>query len=1377
MKKNLNTHYLFFYLLTFIFACQNETLNPPKVTLNKISNTLNKQTKESTEDRREGPHNFLELHHKIRTRTGDAAPRYTTNYKQKAFQKALKANKTRGIQRNNLDWIERGPGNIGGRTRAILVDKRDATNNTWLAGSAGGGIWKTEDGNQSYRLVSEELPNMSTSTLASSPANPEIVYAGTGEGFDEQGIKGDGIYKSSDGGENWTLLEATANNPAFENVLRLVVNPADPNELLAATRADFRMQPDTTFSTETGFIMKSTDGGQTWYNVYSVKDNPAGATSPAVQQIIADPNDFSTLYAAVRGVAILKSIDKGETWTMVYDASIEELGRIEIAVSPVNTQVVFFAAENAESLATLYRSEDAGTTWELININENPDWFATQGWYDNTIAAHPYDENTVFVAGAGPMLSVTVSDETAPTAAELGEVQNNTDFLKLFNPLGGEGVITTEEFMTTAFGVQLAESPTDLINVEVRFGEGKKQKAHRHAFSEDFTNSYLDYVEVPFEVWDIDNNRQLMVSFLDFDENNIWNLVEIGMEDLNNLPELLSIHALDYDTLPSPELNGFVNQSYYTIFGGQDFGSEVDGNNLPEGNLLIQTNIANGLIATFLPITDGYGQFSASFENSSTKGVHVDHHNILLIPTDAATQNFYVINANDGGVAFSKDAGATFLQTGDTFKEEVNQNTGDTTIYETSIGYNTSQFYGADKMNGADRYIGGTQDNGSWVSPIDAAENSIWVVAPSGDGFEAAWHYTNPNLILESSQFNNIYRSDDGGATWNQLSLPGTGPFLTRVEASKQDPDLVFAISSEGVLRSADFGLSWTSATMPEEWVYNGFNNSVKVSLAAPNIVWSAGSVNEFERIAVSTDGGFTFNATNGYNQAVLGAVTGLGTHPLDKNTAFALFSIADAPKILKTTDLGVNWTDISGFGGNQAESDTGFPDVATYSILVMPFDTNQIWVGTEIGLFESLDGGASWNFADNGLPPVAIWEMKIVNDEVVLATHGRGLWSVSLPELAGYEPIEAVLSPLVTVSSNGFNNKITGLANLRGAYDSTILKISVPISAEEIYVEQLKISGNDAAMISPFDLLILQETDTFLQANIEVISYMGTETLKGVTSTLIYDVEEEPVIEYTNDFNEGQTDFVRLGFNVFQADGFEDAALHSPHPYPDNNGEIIALLKKPIEVTSSNPIFSYNEVVLVEPGDSPDFGTPEFYDYVTVEGTLDNGENWYPLDGYDSNRNADWLAAFQAQATGSTELIRKHSIDLSEFLEEGTVIYLRFRLFSDSNGNGWGWMIDDIAMESATTSVEELPVEIALKNYPNPFSHSAILEYNLPEKSEVSAALFSLDGKKIEELIHTTQNAGVHTYQVNTSRLESGVYICRFVVNGTEKTLKWIKQ
>lgn len=1139
--------------------------------------------------RQEGPALFAEYHQLIRTREGEERPAYAPGYRLKAYRKAL-LKRPKTLNTEPLPWRERGPANVGGRTRGLWVDPTDEQHLTWYAGSVGGGVWKTEDGGATWRHLTNDLTSLSTSAIAGSPANPEVLYVGTGEGFNTADISGNGIWKSTDRGENWFPLENTVDDPRFVHIMRMVVNPGDENEIVVATRVSRRVS--TGEGDPRSYILKSTDGGKTW--------RQRMASTFVAQQLVAQPNNFDTLYAAMNSLGVARSVDAGESWDTVFNITGLSLNRIELAVSPTDPKVIYLAAYSNQQTSKLYRSQDYGEEWYEVqgidNQNRFGNWMGGQGWYNNTLAVHPFDPNTVLVGGQSAILRITVTD------------------------------------------------------------------------------------------------------------------------------------------------------------------LEPDANNLLRG--------------TMFPIADAYGQYANRFEVSS-KGVHVDHHNLVLIPIDRATGRFYIVNANDGGIAFSPDSGETFFQTGDLFDEAG--------LYETNKGYNTAQFYGVDKMNGADRYVGGTQDNGSWVSVVDPDENSSWRWAPSGDGFEAAWHYSDPQKVLVSAQFNSIYRSDDGGATWRNVNPPGDGPFITRISNSKIDPEVVFGVSRQGVVRSLGFGDGWEVIDMPPGWRFSGAAQ-VRVSLASPLAVWSGSGMTADSRPAVSIDGGRRFQVTNFYDQATLGSISGLATHPANERTAYALFSMADGPKILRTTDLGENWEDISGFIANRAESTNGFPDVATYSLLVMPFDTNRIWAGTEIGLFESLDDGLSWQYADNGLPPVSIWDMKIVNDEVVLATHGRGVWSVALPELAGYEPPEAdTYLPLLALDGAGLGGRIRGNYTLRSVYDSVFLEVGLPGGEALGETRRFPLEQGSEPVQGAFDL-VLEELpeDTLVRAKVTVIAYQNGVKLINSKETLVFAVEEEVLAEYRTDFDDGRRDFARLGFNIYREPGFDNQALHSPHPYLGFYQTYLAVLQYPILVSESNPLITYDEIAMIEPGEPGTvFGDFEFWDYVVVEGTRDRGRTWEVIEGYDSRWSQNWVDNY-VEDGGPVDpaLFEAHAVDLTSVFNPGDTVFLRFLLQSDPYAEGWGWVIDNLNVQVRPTSNEELEVKPVpvISAFPNPTSSHIHLKYQLTKKETVRIDLYTYSGQQLSTLEEGIKPVGEYQLEFDAGGLEPGLYLFRVKVGENTQVVRWLK-
>ena len=290
--------------------------------------------------------------------------------------------KAAGIRQNN--WTYLGPGNVGGRIRAIVFDPRNS--NRFFIGAATGGIWLTTNAGQTFTPVAEFSGNLAIGAMAIDPINPNNVYAGTGESFG--GFVGVGIMKSTDGGVTWNLLPATSTDTAINasgadwvTTNRIAVHSGNPNILLAGNG---------------GGIYRSTDGGQSWVRVR------AGTTL----DVQFEPGNPNRVVASGNGGFAYYSSDAGVTWT---DApkffSNESRGRggsarSEFAWARATPNLVFASVDNTDqtsgSRGEVYKSDDGGATWTFLS---SPKHLAQQGDYDNTIWVDPTNSANIVIGG------------------------------------------------------------------------------------------------------------------------------------------------------------------------------------------------------------------------------------------------------------------------------------------------------------------------------------------------------------------------------------------------------------------------------------------------------------------------------------------------------------------------------------------------------------------------------------------------------------------------------------------------------------------------------------------------------------------------------------------------------------------------------------------------------------------------------------------------------------------------------------------------------------------------------------------------------------------------------------------------------------------
>jgi len=293
-----------------------------------------------------------------------------------------------------LEWRMVGPSR-GGRVVAVAGDPVERL--TFYQGTAGGGVWKTEDGGINWRNISDGYYHTgSVGAIAVAPSNASVLFVGMGEACIRGNASiGDGVYKSVDSGRTWTHvgLEAT------QQIARIRIHPTNPDIIYVAALGN-AWGPG-----QDRGVYRSRDGGRTWQKIL-YRDENTGAID-----LVLDPSNPAVLYASLLelrrypwgfrsagpGTGLFKSTDAGDTWTeLTSKPGLPDglKGRIGITVSPVRTSRVWAIIDAELGRKGVFRSDDAGATWTRLNEDAN---LTQRPWYYHHIFADPKDVNTVYV--------------------------------------------------------------------------------------------------------------------------------------------------------------------------------------------------------------------------------------------------------------------------------------------------------------------------------------------------------------------------------------------------------------------------------------------------------------------------------------------------------------------------------------------------------------------------------------------------------------------------------------------------------------------------------------------------------------------------------------------------------------------------------------------------------------------------------------------------------------------------------------------------------------------------------------------------------------------------------------------------------------------
>ena len=971
---------------------------------------------------------------------------------------ALASGRSPGDASDNA-WVERGPTNVGGRTRAIMFDPNDATNETVFAGGVSGGLWKnTNISNALASWTRVSIPeNLAVSCISVDPNNSNTFYVGTGESYVGGDVNGDGVWKSTDGGTTWSNIFGGISGPTtFESASTVTINsPAG----IAGNYACYPTNPANFGSAITTPITQ---------NIVLVNDG-----TPDLTDACTAPTNGAALSGKIalirRGSCTFVSKvkfaqDAGAVGVIMMNnvgGTPIPMGGTDITITIPSIMLsqadgnILEAAVNAGTVnGTLNPTAAGGFTGNLVPGQQHINDIKVRnngGTSEIYVAAgdsYYGDANaTTYLGGPSFGLYKSINGGSTWTEVNLPLTAGNNKHCPndIAIGLGGKIWVSTTRSTVYGDGGGIIFSSTDGTN---------------------FTQNYA-----------VDRGTRTQIAVSKTVANKVYLLSQLTQIDSNNPGvEIAIISTTDgFSTINSVvlpvDVENSTRTSTYGFTGAQAF-----------YNLLLEVDPSNdqvvyvGGIDLFKSTNGGasWSQLSHWYGGFGLPDVHSDQHAIAF--GNGATNK--VLFGNDGGVFYSSTTG--------------------TNASSRNRGFNVTQFYsvgvaptGATGGNlSGDYFAAGAQDNGTqYFAGVGAGTNQS-VQSQGGDGAYTMFDQGADKYYISNYVYNdNINYRTTAGATRSINNESGSNGAFIAPMTLDSNLDMLYSdySTSAGVYQIRRY-TNLKSGTVTKTILTNALLASSPTALTVSKYTTTSTvlltGLRNGKLLKVT-------GANSGFPAPVWTDITGSGfvgsisdvEYGQSESEIFVTMHNYNVISVWYTSNGGTTWVNKEG----------NLPDLPVKCILQNPLNTNEVIVGTELGVWHTNtfnNASPTWYQSYNGMSNVKVVDMDLRNDNTVFAaTYGRGVFSGAFTN--------AVLSSDSFANNKGvkvYPNPSNGVINLNIANFSGNLNIQLfDINGREVY----KSNVSNFSIEKSINISQLQSGIYILKLEGEQLSYSEKIILK----------------------------------------------------------------------------------------------------------------------------------------------------------------------------------------------------------------------------------------------------------------------------------------